>query len=156
LNKYGIEIQQLTPKGLNVPGVTKPVLVSVASPHTIFRFFETFCEDASRNKHRASANFMILGAMVQKLWVFEVFGQGLAMAGMCWSQPARVDHFHKMWRAWKKKNSKKNRQYNPIQVSTRGQRATTSRWLAVVRHLDSVILLKFFYFLKCSLKLLEV
>jgi hypothetical protein len=85
----------LTPKGLNVPGVTKPVLVSVASAHTIFKFFETFCEDVSRNKLRMSANFMILGATVQKLWVFEVFGQGLARAGMFWSQPARVDHFHK-------------------------------------------------------------
>jgi hypothetical protein len=51
---------------------------------------------------------MILGATVQKLWVFEVFGQGLARAGMCWSQPARVDHFHKKWRAGEKKNSKKN------------------------------------------------
>jgi hypothetical protein len=29
---------------------------------------------------------MILGAMVQKLWVIEVFGQGLARASMCWSQ----------------------------------------------------------------------
>jgi hypothetical protein len=38
---------------------------------------------------------MILGAMVQKSWVFEVFGQGLARAGMCWSQPARVDNLHK-------------------------------------------------------------
>jgi hypothetical protein len=59
------------------------------------RFFETFCEDASWNKLHVSANFMILGATVQKLWVFEVFGQGLARAGMCWSQPARVDHLHK-------------------------------------------------------------
>jgi hypothetical protein len=50
---------------------------------------------------------MILGAMVQKLWVFEVFGQGLAMVGMCWSQPARVDHFHKKWRAREKKFKKK-------------------------------------------------
>jgi hypothetical protein len=66
--------KNLTPKGLNVPRVTKPVLVSVASPHTIFRFFETFCKDASRNKLHVSANFMILGATVQKLWVFEVFG----------------------------------------------------------------------------------
>jgi hypothetical protein len=29
----------------------------------------------------------------------EVFGQGLAKVGMCWSQPTRVDHMHKMWRA---------------------------------------------------------
>jgi hypothetical protein len=76
----------LTPKGPYVPGVTKLVLVSVAWPHTIFSFFETFCEEASHRKFRVSANFMILGAMVQKLWVFEVFGQGLAKAGMCWSQ----------------------------------------------------------------------
>jgi hypothetical protein len=73
----------LTPKGPYVPGVTKPVLVSVAWPHTIFRFFETYWKDVSRHKLRVSANFMILGAMVQKLWVFEVFGQGLAKAGMC-------------------------------------------------------------------------
>jgi hypothetical protein len=32
-----------------------------------------------------SSNFMILGATVQKLWVFEDFGQGLARVGMCWS-----------------------------------------------------------------------
>jgi hypothetical protein len=50
---------------------------------------------------------MILGATVQKLWVFEVFGQGLARAGMCWSQPARVDHLHKKWRAGEKKIHKK-------------------------------------------------
>jgi hypothetical protein len=87
--------------------VTKPVLVSVASPHTIFRFFETFCEDASRNKLRMSSNFMILEATVQKLWVFEVFGQGLARAGMCWSQPTSIDHFHKKWTTGEKKIQKK-------------------------------------------------
>jgi hypothetical protein len=47
---------------------------------------------------------MILGATVQKLWVFEVFGQGLTRAGMCCSQPARVDHFHKKWRAGEENN----------------------------------------------------
>jgi hypothetical protein len=52
---------------------------------------------------------MILEATVQKLWMFEVFGQGLARAGMYWSQPARIDHLHKKWRA-RKKNSKKNGQ----------------------------------------------
>jgi hypothetical protein len=68
------KVKMLTPKGPYVPSVTKPVLVSVAWPHTIFGNFETFCEDASRNKLWMSANFMILGATVQKLWVFEVFG----------------------------------------------------------------------------------
>jgi hypothetical protein len=38
---------------------------------------------------------MIVGAMNQKLWVFEVFGHGLATAGMYWSQLARVDHMRK-------------------------------------------------------------
>jgi hypothetical protein len=33
---------ELTPKGLNVPGVTKPVLLNVASQHTIFRFLKLF------------------------------------------------------------------------------------------------------------------
>jgi hypothetical protein len=42
-----------------------------------------------------SINFMILGATDQKLWVFEVFRQTLGRAGMCCSQPARVDYLHK-------------------------------------------------------------
>jgi hypothetical protein len=46
---------------------------------------------------------MILEATVQKLWVFEVFGQGLVRAGMCWSQPIRVDYLHKKWKAREKK-----------------------------------------------------
>jgi hypothetical protein len=50
---------------------------------------------------------MILGATDQKLWVFKVFGQGLARAAMYCSEPAKVDHLHKNWRAGEKKNSKK-------------------------------------------------
>jgi hypothetical protein len=50
---------------------------------------------------------MILGATVQKLWVFEVFRHGLARAGMCWSQTSRVDRLHKKWRAGEKKFKKK-------------------------------------------------
>jgi hypothetical protein len=49
---------------------------------------------------------MILGATVQKLWVFEVFRWTLGRAGMCWNQPTRVDHLCKKWRARQKK--KKN------------------------------------------------
>jgi hypothetical protein len=56
-----------------------------------------------------SPNFMILEATDKKLWVFEVFGQGLARAGMCCRQPPRVDHLRKKWRAGEKKNSKKER-----------------------------------------------
>jgi hypothetical protein len=39
-----------------------------------------------------------LGPMDQKLWMFEVSWRSLGMAGMCWSQPARVDHLRKNWR----------------------------------------------------------
>jgi hypothetical protein len=38
-----------------------------------FGFFETFCEDAPRNKLRGSIKFVFFGPMNQKLWVFEVF-----------------------------------------------------------------------------------
>jgi hypothetical protein len=48
---------------------------------------------------QVSTNFRILGAMDQKLWVFEVFRPSLSGAGMCWSQLARVDNLHKKWRA---------------------------------------------------------
>jgi hypothetical protein len=70
---------------------------------------------------------MILGATIQKLWVFEVFGQGLARVGMCWSQPARVDRFHKKWRAGEKIFLFKNGQYNTVHVSTCSRRATAGR-----------------------------
>jgi hypothetical protein len=63
--------------------VIKPVLVSVALPHTIFRFYETFCEDVSPRKLRMNTKFIIFEPTDKKLWMFEVFGQGLAKAGMC-------------------------------------------------------------------------
>jgi hypothetical protein len=37
----------------------------------IFRFFETFCEHAPRNKLRKNTNFIIFRRMDQKLWVLE-------------------------------------------------------------------------------------
>jgi hypothetical protein len=40
----------LTPKGPNVYTTDKLVLVSVTWACTIFRYFETFCKDASRSK----------------------------------------------------------------------------------------------------------
>jgi hypothetical protein len=85
---------------------------------------------------------MILGATVQKLWVFEVFGQGLARAGMCWSQPARVDNLHKKWRAEEKKFQKKMGRM----ALSRCRPAAGRRPPAVGRHLDSVILFNFLFF----------
>jgi hypothetical protein len=46
----------LTPKGPNVHMADKPVLVNVTWAHTIFRFFETFFEDASRRKLHGKKN----------------------------------------------------------------------------------------------------
>jgi hypothetical protein len=62
--------------------------------------------------------------MEQKLWMFEVSRRSLGRAGMCWSQPARVDYLHKKWRARRKKNSRKMGTAPQAQVSTRGRRAT--------------------------------
>jgi hypothetical protein len=90
---------KLTPKGLNVLRVTKPVLGSVTWPHFIFIFFEFFYEHASRDKLCGSTNFIIFGPTDQKLWVFVIFRRSLGRAGMCWSQPARVDHMCKKRRA---------------------------------------------------------
>jgi hypothetical protein len=46
-----------------------------------------------------NTNFMILGATDQKLWVFEVLRRSLSRAGMCYSQPTRVDHMRKKKKA---------------------------------------------------------
>jgi hypothetical protein len=83
------------PKGLYVHGVAKPDLDTITSSHFIFRFFKTFCEHAPRNKLCGSTNFINLGPTDQKLWVFENFRRNLGKAGICWSQPARVDHMCK-------------------------------------------------------------
>jgi hypothetical protein len=50
---------------------------------------------------------VFFGPTDQKLSVFEVSRRSLGRAGMCWSQPARVDHLCKKWRARRKKNSRK-------------------------------------------------
>ena len=47
-----------------------------------FQILRNFCEDAPQNKLCVSVNFMILEATVQKLWMFKVFGQGMASAGV--------------------------------------------------------------------------
>jgi hypothetical protein len=70
---------------------------------------------------------MILEATVQKLWVFEVFGQGLTRVDKCWSQPVSIDHLHKKWRAGEKTFSKINGQIGPVQVSACGWLATSGR-----------------------------
>jgi hypothetical protein len=107
---YNIAIKSkewLTPKGLNVRTADKPVLVSVTWAHTIFIFFETFRADATYSKLRVKKKFIFFGPTDQKLWVFEVSRRSLGRAGMCWSQPARVDHLCKKWRPGRKKISKK-------------------------------------------------
>jgi hypothetical protein len=58
------------------------------------------------------------GPTDQKLWMFEVSRRSLGRAGMCWSQPARIDHLRKKWRAGKKK-FKKN-ENRPTGAGVRG------------------------------------
>jgi hypothetical protein len=81
----------------------------VSLEHTLFLdFFQTFCEHASRTKLRGKTKIVFFGPTDQKLWVFEVSRRSLGRAGMCWSQPARVDHLHKKVEGMKKKHFKKN------------------------------------------------
>jgi hypothetical protein len=54
--EHGKEYSSLIPKGPNVRTADKPILVSVTWAHTIFRFFETFFEDASCHKLRGKKN----------------------------------------------------------------------------------------------------
>jgi hypothetical protein len=61
----------------------------------------------SRTKLRGKTKTVFFGPTDQKLWVFELSRRSLGRAGMCWSQPARVDHLHKKWRVGRKKNSRK-------------------------------------------------
>jgi hypothetical protein len=62
----------LTRKGPLVPTGDKPVLGCVVMISHYFKIFRNFSPTRSLNKLRINTNFMILGATVQKLWVFEV------------------------------------------------------------------------------------
>jgi hypothetical protein len=138
----------LTPKGLNVRTADKPVLVSVTWAHTIFRFFETFCEYAPCNKLRGKTEIVFFGPTDQKLWVFEVSRRSLGRAGMCCSQPARVDHLRKKWRVGRNFFSSKMETAPQVQASTRGRRATAGWRLDLwgYSHFFEIFLFKFFYF----------
>jgi hypothetical protein len=77
-------------------------------------FFETFCKDASHCKLCVSTNFIIFGFTHQKLWVFEVFRRNMGRAGMCCSQPARVDYISpKRWAT-----GIRNLEKSPLRVSS--------------------------------------
>jgi hypothetical protein len=63
---------------------------------------------------------MILGATDQKLWVFKVLRRSLGRAGMCWSQPARVDHMCKYF-------GQEETKFWEFRTPGRGRRATAGR-----------------------------
>jgi hypothetical protein len=70
---------------------------------------------------------------------------------MCWSQPARVDHLHKNWRAGEKKNSRKMGTAPQAHVSAQGRPATSGRLPAAGRYLrlwDSSNFFEIFLFKK--------
>jgi hypothetical protein len=77
--------------------------------------------------------------------MFEVSRRSLGRVGMCWSQPARVDHLRKKWRVGRKKNSRKMGTARQAQVSTHGRRPTTGRHLRLSRCSNFFNLKKFFF-----------
>jgi hypothetical protein len=57
---------------------------------------------------------VFFGPTDQKLWMFEVLRRSMGRAGMCWSQPARVDYISpKRWAV-----GIKNLERSPLRVSS--------------------------------------
>jgi hypothetical protein len=74
----------------------------VSLEHTLFLdFLKLFVN--MRLKRFVGKKNAFLGPTDQKLWMFEVSSRSLGRAGMCWSQPTRVDHLRKKWTAGRKK-----------------------------------------------------
>jgi hypothetical protein len=80
---------------------------SVSLEHTLFLEFLKLFVNIRLVVSFAGEKNAFFGPTDQKLWMFEVSRRSLGRAGMCWSQPARVDHLHKKWRARRKKISRK-------------------------------------------------
>jgi hypothetical protein len=81
---------------------------SVSLEHTLFLDFLKLFVNMHLALRFGEKKIVFFGPTDQKLWMFEVSRRSLGRAGMCWSQPARVDHLHKKWRAGRKKKIKKN------------------------------------------------
>jgi hypothetical protein len=57
---------------------------------------------------------VFFGPTDQKLWMFEVLRRSMGRAGMCWSQPARVDYISpKRWAV-----GIRNLERSPLRVSS--------------------------------------
>jgi hypothetical protein len=81
----------------------------VSIEHTLFLdFLKLFLNMRLALSFAGKEKIVFFGPTDQKLWVFEVSRRSLGRAGMCWSQPARVDHLHKKCKAGRKKKFKKN------------------------------------------------
>jgi hypothetical protein len=107
---------------------------SVSLEHTLFLdFLKLVVNMRLAVSFARRKKIVVFGPTDQKLWVFEVSRRSLGKAGMCWSQPIRVDHLHKKWRAGRKKISRKMGTAPQVQVSTHGQWATASRRPALGR-----------------------
>jgi hypothetical protein len=79
----------------------------VSLEHTLFLDFLKLFVNMHLTVSFAGKKNRSSGPTDQKLWVFEVSKRSLGRAGMCCSQPERVDHLHKKWRAGRKKNLRK-------------------------------------------------
>jgi hypothetical protein len=115
---------------------TNRFLVCVTWAHTIFRFFETFFEHASRSKLRGEKKsiFWTYGSKVMDVWSFkEKSGQGghvLQPMRKSWPLAQKVE-------GMKKKKFKKIGIAGQVLASTRGRQATTGRRPALGRRLSS-------------------
>jgi hypothetical protein len=118
-----------------------------------FRFFETFCEHATRNKLCGSTNFIFFGPTNQKLWGNENFKRTLGWASKYWSQPARIDHmFQKLWeedKFWQGRTlghlckAGKRPLVVDLRLGNLGQPTTNSCFLAAARNLINYMLVPY-------------
>jgi hypothetical protein len=75
---------------------------SVSLEHKLFLDFLKLFVNMRLALSFAGKKIVVFGPTDQKLWVFEVSRRSMGRVGMCCSQPARVDHLHKKWRAGRK------------------------------------------------------
>jgi hypothetical protein len=81
----------------------------VSLEHTLFLDFLKLFMNMRLALNFAGKKIVFFGPTDKKSWMFEVSRRSLGKVGMCWSQPARVDHLHKKWRARRKNISRKMR-----------------------------------------------
>jgi hypothetical protein len=87
---------------------------SVSLKLTLFLDFLNFFVKMRLVVSFVEKKIVFFGPMDQKLWTFEVLRRSMGRAGMCWSQPARVDYISpKRWAV-----GIRNLEKSPLRVSS--------------------------------------